>query len=203
MNRTVPFSYGDEYSMLDFSKQTPKKEYTRSQLIEFGKDVHGQSFGTVENAKNLEKCSIFKLQRKQALNAIEKFNLTDECETDGAKESFNDDFWNRAPNDNGRETIGTDFSQDTLDFTLSNESKVNRWLNTGQNPSKYANANCDFINDPTEISDQTSISPFEFKPSETSSVVTDVSATSARRSKLLEKTAKVKQTLRNLTAHNN
>lgn len=79
---------------------------------------------------------------------------------------------------------------------LHADSKVDRWLNSGENATKYATASAEIRPDPLHFDS-------EVQAKDNVSVVTEMSATSSMRSKLLDKTAKLKENLRNLTQNKN
>lgn len=83
---------------------------------------------------------------------------------------------------------------DKPNLSLGANAKVDRWLNSRETPNEYAKENADYV-----VVDYDNIC-MASKANETASVV---STKSELRSKLLDKTAKVKQTLRNLTQNNN
>lgn len=193
----------DEFSVLEFrNRTTPKKEYTRSELIDLGSDAYAQRIDPdVVSSKLIEK----QLVRN---NRPEKFIDKSGVKT-ATEQTFNDDFWSKATTSNQNEHPKQQFDSDyqailanaTLDnrFALpfNTNSKVDRWLKSGQNPSEYANATVSELMGSLTYSSDTAAGTN--KPEESASIV---STKSAIRAKLLDKTAKVKQTLRNLTNNN-
>lgn len=192
----------DEYSVLEFRNQTaPKQEYTRSQLIDLGSDAYAQRIDSnVVSPKLIEK----QLVRNHSVKLIDKLDAKTATE-----QTFNDEFWSKATttnqNDHPKQKFNSDYqavlANATLDtrFVLpfNTNSKVDHWLNSGQNPSEYANATVGDLMDSLADSSDTAVGTN--KPEESASTV---STKSAIRAKLLDKTAKVKQTLRNLTNNN-
>lgn len=216
----------DEYSILDFQKQSPKTEYSRSQLIELGNAAHGHSKVAI-NPMEEDQLARLKLARSKPRNVIDSLtkkgnvidSLTKKAVTIEAKQNLNDNFWGTAKTTGRNATPETfahkfdfefDFQSamakakmdDRFDLPFNTNSKVDRWLSSGQDPTEYATASAEFVADPIQIPYTKSASN-DFKFNEDSSFVTDVSAKSAMRSKLLDKTAKLKQNLRNKTQNKN
>lgn len=167
----------DDYSVLDFQKPTtPKKEYSRSQLLGIGTNVSDQNIKV--NDVNL------------FASKVERINPKKTCEGSNheVQQVFNDEFWSKVTTSIPDDERNSNFSDNT--------QKVNNWLNSGQNPSEYANitGQAASVHSLAKTSD-TATNKFD----ETTSMV---STKSAIRAKLLDKTAKVKQTLRNLTNNN-
>lgn len=205
-------------SMVDNQMQTQKTEYTRSQLIEFGQMSRDQTVDMVEKAKNMKICD--RIIRKNANNMVEK--LVDPkvvpAPKDKKMEANFDDFWSMATTDNRnvgqKHQMLDDFSFDfemgnrwpkshsnyPSDSSLNTNAKVDSWLKTGQDHATQYSQNVDIFNEP---STQSKTPTNEYKRTETASLVSDVSTTSDIRSKLLDKTAKLKQTLSNLKQQNN
>lgn len=196
----------DEYSVLEFRiETTPKMEYTRSQLLDLGSNACALNIDNDELSTKLFEKNIV---RDGPVKLIDKLN--NKTATDAANEQkLNDDFWSKATTSNQNERQGSYSQEQTVSdyqavlakaaldnrFVLpfSNNSKVDRWLNSGQNPTEYAKAT---VND----SVLTSFDPTHAnKPDESASTI---STKSAIRAQLLDRTAKVKQTLRNLTNNN-
>lgn len=195
--------------MLDFQKQTPKNEYTREQLLELR---HEETFDMVEKAKNMKIAEriIQKNAAKRLTVPKDGPNKIVAANQQKHKEPNADDFWSKATtsNQNAAATAANRKDNPADGYQLANPwaksnlddptgfsfgAKVGSWLRTGQ----------DF---PTQFScgDDIPIEPsIERKRSETSSLVSDMSSKSALRSKLLDKTAKLKQTLSNLKQQNN
>lgn len=213
--------HSDEFSMVDdFQKQMPKNEYTRAQLLELR---HDQTLDMVEKAKNMkiaeriiQKNAAKKLADPKtgpAKMAPAKIGI---AAKDSQKEPNIDDFWSKATTSTRNAASQKDddlafefdlpnpwakpnFDEPT-DFTFSNNAKVGNWLNAGRNemPTQFSQSD-DFPIEPSNQSNK----PDERKRTDTSSLVSDVSMNSTLRSKLLDKTAKLKQTLINLKQPNN
>lgn len=197
----------DEYSVLEFCNTMPKNEYTRSQLIDLESNACGFSG---DNDNVVTKLSERDLVRNKAVKFIDKLR-SKEAATDAAikqvtQQLLNDDFWSKATTNNQNESHDSESLESDYQAVLtkasidnrfvlpfSNDSKVGRWLNSGQNPSEYADAT---VNEPVLASAKLSDAN---QPDESASAL---SAKSALRAKLLDRTAKVKQTLRNLTNNN-
>lgn len=229
MNRIVTSAtnslsgHSDEFSMLDFQKQTPKNEYTRSQLLEMR---HDDTADMIEKAKNLKiaeriirKNAEKKLaEAKSGGGASGKKGLVQAKCGPVAKakpiEPDVDEFWSKVTttSSNRNSAAAVDQNDDyelanpwdksgfdePTDFTFRNKAKVDNWLefNHGRHetPTQFSQCNDDFSNQSNPM-----FFPSERNASnETASMVSNASAKSAYRTQLLDKTAKLKQTLANL-----
>lgn len=227
-NETSSLSDGhsDEFSMLDSQKQTPKNEYTRTQLMELR---HNETTDIIEKAKNmriseriLRNNAAKKLADPKCGPAKGKM-ITAKCGPvvrETPNEPNVDDFWSKATTSNRNAAAADQKDDSTLDFDLPNpwaksgfddptdfsfgsNVKVDNWLNAGRGEMPTQFSQCDdFSIEPSNQSNPLLFSN-ERKLTETSSLVSDVSTKSALRSKLLDKTAKLKQTLSNLKQQNN
>lgn len=173
----------DEYSVLDFQKQSTKREYTRSQIIEFG-NVPLDHCTVALNPKKKDELARSSLKKRTAFGLM----------IDAPKENTSTD---------RKEKNLLKKKQDTFEyeFPINADSKVDRWLNSGHNPTEHATESDNLAADPIQISDlATATNDFKFADS---SLMTDVSTKSSLRSKLLDKTAKLKENLRNKTQNKN
>lgn len=206
MNRNVNMNLSgntDEYSVLEF--HTPKIEYTRSQLIDLGDAANSQKLNVNVNATKLLE---HKIVSKSSANIDDLIGKRATEETVG--KNLNDEFWSLATTNNQavhpdsvtQETSESDYhatlAKAALDnrFVLPFNAKVDRWLNSGQNTSDYAHATCQAA---CLSSSLVVNNPSTFNANEASSTVSNRSAI---RAKLLDKTARVKQNLRNLANNN-
>lgn len=242
MNRNETTSslsgHSDEFLTLDFQKQTPKNEYSRSQLLELR---HDDTIDMIEKAKNMKiaeriikKNAEMKLTNAKcgggAMGGPGKKGLIHvKCGPPASKEKPKepnvDDFWSKATttssNRNAAAAAQNDDSLFNFDlanpwdksgfddptefsFQAANNAKVGSWLNTGRNemPTQFSQCDDDFGNEPSNQSNPMFFSNERKGLNETSSLVSDASSTSAVRSRLLDKTAKLKQTLSKLKKQN-
>lgn len=233
MNRNETTSslsgHSDEFSMVDVQKQTPKNEYTRSQLMDLRHDDTNEDM--MEKAKNMKIAErIIKKNAERKLaeaksggGPVKKENEKKEIvhamcgpvSKEEPKEPNVDDFWSKATiTSSNRNAAAADQNEnfalanpweqtgydDRTDFSSSraNNAKVGHWLNSGREKMPSQSSQCfdDFFNE-SNPSNPMLISN-EPKRTDTSSMVSDVSVKSAARLQLLDKTAKLKQTLSKL-----
>ena len=198
----------DEYSVLEFQPQ--KIEYTRSQLMQMAAK---SPLKMNENTTKIVENNLMRVEGGSANVSVDKGAVG------GNEPSFNDDSWNKAttashatnkyPEPMAHEFFGLDYqaalakaaTDDRFGLPFSATSKVDRWLNSGQNPSEYAQATykAEPTVQPVDSFDSRSNTLSTIKADETSSTVSNHSAI---RAKLLDKTAKLKQNLRKLTNNN-
>lgn len=161
----------DEYSVQNYDKKTTKKEYSRSQLVDLGNNSECRSdVAFTEMSPRFQKILARRHHRPES-----------------NQKEFND----------GRKTkTSTPVPKldDKFDLFSAN-SKVDVWLNSGQNSWEYVTASADLVAGSIPNSDQ--------HKADDASVITESSAKSAIRSKLLDKTAKLKENLRNLAKNKN
>lgn len=172
----------DEYSILEF--HTPKIEYTRSQLIDIGGLASGRHEEVINKSSN---------SNDDVLSAL------GQC--------LNEDFWQSTKNsmEDQQKIFDLAFEQTQSAPTLDddkktkNNAKVDRWLNSGQDPSEYANLTKWTGYDDRQQGSLTEDTSGTLKADEVSSIVSN---SSAIRAKLLDKTARVKNSLRKMTRNN-
>lgn len=187
-----------------------KKVYTRSQLIQLASDARGaQSLESTETAQKLIERQI---GRRASVSACDSLGMQAyEVQIGGEPgQKLTDDFWSNVTTSATQntyddlvqpETFNANFQTafDDAQLDLPCNAKVDRWLNAGPNPI-FSKDGRDSVAAPISRTSNTPVNnPTEYKDD----VASNVSTKSAIRSKLLDKTAKVKQTLRNLTNNNN
>lgn len=195
----ITSGHSDEYSIgeRDSRKLTPKKEYTRSQLLQLGNVTHGQ---TLESYQTAQKLVDKEIMRKNPCIGLPS------NESGG---NFNDDFWSKVTttdcttyanyispvNIDAKITQAGPKLDDKYEVSFNTKSKVDNWLKSGQTPvqNNYDFSNVAVVGAPLSTKN-------EQIDVENASVV---STKSAIRSKLLEKTAKVKETLQKLANNAN
>lgn len=233
----------DESSLeLDVHKQTPKNEYTRSQLMELRHDdvLNEDMSEKVKNMQIAERIIKKNAERKLAeaktggggvpakigdggpVKNGKKGMVHAMCgpvSKEEPKEPNVDEFWSKATtaprNRNAPELAIDNFElanpwdksgyDDPTDFGFranNSNAKVGHWLKTAHDktPTQFSHCYDDF----SMGSSPPNPMPFsnDRKRADTSSVVSDVSVKSAARLQLLDKTAKLKQTLSKLKQQN-
>lgn len=172
-------------------EQSPKIEYSRSQLMNLGHRAQRDDEKSMQQLiKGLEQKQIMRSQ-KMASKPRTK-----------APPHLNDNFTGLEaqspetylPASAKINHYSNEQVDDKPDLSFSANAKVDRWLNSGEIPNEYAKESAEYV-----VVDYANLG-MTSKAIETAS---NVSTKSEIRSKLLDKTAKVKQTLRNLTQNNN
>lgn len=180
---------------------SPKKQYTRSELIDLESNASDQNI-------NVDNVNIFESQLKRENVAnIAKTSIEKSAEH-GAAQMFDDDFWSKAttnkasgspnlspqkPYDDDFQTVLADAMKDTKPFSTT--SKVENWLNSRQNPRQYTNANgrtVSVVSEEDQIDTAMNMPP-ACKSDETDSMV---STQSDKRKHLMYKTQELKHTIR-------
>lgn len=235
----------ESYLDLDDEKQTPKNEYTRSQLMELRHDdTHDDMLEKAKNMQIAERIIKKNAERKlaEAKNGgsptkgaaggpIEKEKKGIDNATFGPvinekpkepKEPNVDDFWSKATTTSSKRNAAADQNKnfalanpwdksgydDPTDFGFRTSShskaKVDHWLSGNEKtPTQFSQGYDDFSmeSSPSKPS-KPMMFPKELKRTDTSSVVSDVSVKSSARLQLLDKTAKLKETLSKLKKQN-
>lgn len=204
----ITSGHSDEYSIeeCDSQKLTSKKEYTRSQLLQLGNVSRGQ---TLESNQTAQKLVDKKIMRKNPCIGLSSDLVHDKVETNESGGNFNDDFWSKVTTTDcttyanyvSPANIETQMTQagakldDKYEISFNTKSKVDNWLRSGQTPvyNNYEYSNVAVVGAPLPTKN-------EQIDVENASVV---STKSAIRSKLLEKTARVKETLQKLANNAN
>lgn len=188
--------------------QISKNEYTRSQLLKLR---HEGKVDLIEKAKNLKIAERIIQKNAAAKNmaATTKGGTTNENSKDLS--NFADEFWSKAttteaPPSNQNAANHNDDDDKfgfVADFTFrSSNAKVDNWLNAGRGEMPTQFSQCDDFNFNDSFSNSQTGGFVASKPIDTSSMVSDMSIKSSR-SKLLDKTAKLKETLNNLKQKKN
>lgn len=198
----------DEFSVLEFQPQ--KIEYTRSQLMQMAPK---SSLKLIENTTKIVENNLMRVEIGSANVSVDKVAIGEN------EPSFNDGSWNKTttasheinkyPEPMTHEFLDLDYqaalakaaTDDRFVLPFSASSKVDRWLNSGENPNEYAQATCkaESTVQSIDLLDSKSNTLSTIKADETSSTVSNHSAI---RAKLLHKTAKLKQNLRKLANSN-
>lgn len=129
-------------------------------------------------------------------NEYSRSKLIELNRTGITKAAINPRFEEQLTRNRNARSIRDKLMDEPFQLPLHADSKVDRWLNSGQNAIQYATASAEILPDPVFLNSN-------IQTQDNVSVVTDLSATSSIRSKLLDKTAKLKENLRNLTQNKN
>lgn len=207
----ITSGHSDEYSIeeRDSKKLTPKKEYTRSQLLQLGSVTHGQTLESYQTAQKLVDKEIMRKNPCLGLSSKASDLVQDKVETNESGGNFNDDFWSKVTttectsyanyispvNIDAQITQAGTKLDDKYEVSFNTKAKVDNWLKSGQTPAynSYDYSNVAIGGTPLSTKN-------EHINVENASVV---STKSAIRSKLLEKTARVKETLQKLANNAN
>lgn len=174
-------------------EQMPKKQYTRAQLVHLGSLARDESIGKDDTARKLVDKDII---RGAPFLDIPGFDDYDHNEDILSKAATTSRIQYAPPKSSELDYANFDPipKQDAkYDLPFSTKSKVDQWLNNGPYPNYTDNQD-------SVAAAMGMNKPIECKDDENASCV---STKSAIRSKLLDKTIKVKQTLRKIANNNN